>query len=72
MIMREKLIVVALTLPAMTAPAFAIDIRCPPKTITNLDGRGLERHRPFDETRPMYYLPKSLDGGGSLQVLCVG
>jgi hypothetical protein len=72
MMMRKKLIVLALTLPAMSSTALAIDVRCPPKAITTLDGRGLQRHQPFDETHPMYYLPKSLDGGGSLQVLCVG
>ena len=42
------------------------------KAIAALDGRGLQRHQPFDDTHPMYDLPQSLDGGGSLQVLCVG
>jgi hypothetical protein len=70
--MRERLIFFALTLLVIPSPALAIDIRCPPNAIKILDGRGLQRHQPFDETHPMYYLPESLDGGGSLQVLCVG
>jgi hypothetical protein len=70
--MRESLIILALALSAMASPALAIEVRCPPKAIAALDGRGLERHQPFDETHPAYDLPKSLDGGGSLQVLCVG
>jgi hypothetical protein len=65
-------IVVAFTLAALPSSALAIDIRCPPKAIAALDGHGLQRQQPFDETHPMYTLPKSLDGGGSLQVLCVG
>jgi hypothetical protein len=52
--------------------AMAVEARCPPRAIVALDARGLQRRLPFDETHPMYDLPQSLDGGGSLQVLCVG
>jgi hypothetical protein len=54
------------------SPAMAVEARCPPKAMAALDTRGLRRRQPFDETHPMYDLPQSLDGGGSLQVLCVG
>jgi hypothetical protein len=69
---RESLIVLILVFQGLTLPAIAVEARCPPKAIAALDGRGLQRHQPFDETHPMYDLPRSLDGGGSLQVLCVG
>ena len=45
---------------------------CSDSRSTRLDGRGLQRHNPFDDTHPAYNLPTDLDGGGSLQVLCVG
>jgi hypothetical protein len=56
----------------LASPAVAVEARCPPNAIAALDGRGLQRHQPFDETHPLYDLPQNLDGGGSLQVLCVG
>jgi hypothetical protein len=64
--------VLALANLFLTSPAMAVEARCPPKAMTALDARGLQRRQPFDETHPMYDLPHSLDGGGSLQVLCVG
>jgi hypothetical protein len=70
---RESLIIFVWAAQVLASlPAVAAEARCPPKTIAALDGRGLQRHQPFDETHPMYDLPQSLDGGGSLQVLCVG
>jgi len=44
----------------LTSPAMAVEARCPPKAMTALDARGLQRRQPFDETHPMYDLPQSL------------
>jgi hypothetical protein len=56
----------------LISPAMAVEARCPPKAMAALDARALQRRQPFDETHPTYDLPQNLDGGGSLQVLCVG
>jgi hypothetical protein len=69
---RETLIIVVCVVQMLAPPAVAVEARCPPKAIAALDGRGLQRHQPFDETHPLYDLPQNIDGGGSLQVLCVG
>jgi hypothetical protein len=69
---RESLIIFVLAVQTLASPAIAAEAHCPAKVIAALDGRGLLRHQPFDEAHPMYDLPQSLDGGGSLQVLCVG
>jgi hypothetical protein len=70
--MLKRPIVIALMLAAVTVQAMATDFHCPSEVLTKLDGRGLQRHNPFDDTHPAYNLPTDLDGGGSLQVLCVG
>ena len=70
--MLKRPIVIALMLAAVTVQAMATDFPCPSEVLTRLDGRGLQRHNRFDETHPSYNLPTDLDGGGSLQVLCVG
>jgi hypothetical protein len=70
--MRVSVVAFALTTLTLASPGAAVEIVCPPKAIAALDGRGLPRHQPFDETHPKYDLPQNLDGGGELQVLCVG
>jgi hypothetical protein len=59
---RERLIILALALPAMTSPALAIDVRCPPNAIKVLDGRGLERTSRSTKRTQCMIFPRTLMG----------